>query len=103
MLVERNDFKGAEVALRKGIKNFPKDGDLAYLGKLFSHLGNTLDDMGDAIGAEKVFREGIRRAPGNLFCITSLGDKLVEWHDPYGAERVLQEGITNFPKDGEAD
>jgi len=101
MLDERNDSKGAEVALRKGIKNFPKDGDLAYLSELFRHLGDTLDDMGDAIGAEKVFREGIRRAPGSAPCIRSMADKLVQRQDLQGAERVLQKGITNFPKDGD--
>ena len=66
------------MALRKGIKNFPKGGDLSDLGELFSQLGDMLDDQGDAIGAEKVFREGTRRAPGNVFCITSMADKLVQ-------------------------
>ena len=53
----RNDSKGAEIVLRKGIKNFPKDGDLTDLGGLYSLLGEVLDNMGDAIGAKKVKRD----------------------------------------------
>ena len=49
--------KGAEIVLRKGIKNFPKDGDLWNLGELYSLLGEVLDNLGDAIGVEKVKRD----------------------------------------------
>jgi len=90
-----------ERSLRDGIENFPMEGDLSDLGDLFSELGELLDVQGDAIGAEKVFREGTRRAPGMASCISSLGYKLVQRHDLQGAERVLREGIKNFPKDGD--
>jgi uncharacterized protein HemY len=56
-LGRRKDFIGAEIVYRKGIKNFPTDGDLSDLGELFKGLGELLDDMGDTIGAEKVKRD----------------------------------------------
>ena len=90
-----------ERGLRDEIEKFPMDGDLSDLGELLSQLGDLLFDKGDTIGAEKVFREGTRRAPQCATCYESLADMLVKRNDYKGAEMALRKGIKNFPKDGD--
>ena len=80
------------LSARDSIENFPKDGNPSYLGKLFKDLGNALYNYDDVIGAEKVYREGTRRAPGFAPCYDCLGRLLLERNDLQGAERVLQRG-----------
>ena len=86
--------------LRDDIEKFPKDGKPSDLGDLFIELGHLLFDMGDEIGSEKAFREGIRRASAYAPCYASLASKLRGRNDLAGAERVLRKGIEKFPKDG---
>ena len=65
-----------ERGLRDKIENFPKDGDLSDLGDLFSKLDDLLAVMDDAIGAEKTYREGNRRATGCASCYRSFASTL---------------------------